>query len=82
MNWFNSLGEDAKVVVIDSGCDNRPHLNIVEYRNFTNVSDWILTDHGSAMADIIGGGDTDHIGIAPYCKLYIAKAWSGPRLTW
>jgi len=82
LEWRETMGEGIRVGVIDTGTDvNHPDLKdrIAEYINFSG--DGTLQDlsgHGTHVCGIIAASynGTGVIGVAPKCKLYVAKAFN------
>lgn len=78
--WIQTKGEGIKVAILDTGCDLK-HVdlkaNIVKTIDFTG-SKYGAQDiygHGTHCAGIICATDnnTGIVGVAPRCKLYVAK---------
>lgn len=66
--WFHTLGAGAKVLVLDTGCDD-PH---VEAEHFTPASRRDPMRHGSMVCRSIASRDPATFGMAPFCTLRVA----------
>lgn len=81
--WYDTEGEDTIIGIIDTGCQlDHDDLKdaIVDSRNFCKGGDPVNANddngHGTHVAGIIGArrNRTGICGVAPKCKLVIAKA--------
>lgn len=81
VEWMATMGNGVRTVVIDTGFDPAtPWVFPHEVRSF--LLDGQLgdpTDHGSQVASIIAGHSPTHMGMAPACDLYIARAVDSNR---
>jgi len=70
--WAKGItGEGVKVAVLDTGCNHRD-IKMEKFVNFTDDEDEDKCGHGTWVAGEIGANGRFK-GIAPGCKLYIAK---------
>lgn len=73
-------GEGIRVGIVDTGFSAHPDLNQVvsDARDFTGSRNGVeaVHAHGIHVAGIIAGRETDRggVGVAPWCRLWIAKA--------
>ncbi len=73
-----ALGRGVKIAIIDTGVDeNHPALTGAVRGRFNALENTPLniTDHGTAVALLAGGGDKSFMGAAPESELYVARAF-------
>jgi subtilisin family serine protease len=83
LEWSETQGEEIKVGIIDTGIDlNHEDLigKVVDYYNFTSDNPKEINDengHGTHVAGIVAANKNSVgvVGVAPKCKLFIAKAF-------
>lgn len=83
LEWLETQGEGIKVGIIDTGIDlNHEDLQekVEAYYNFTTGNSNDITDengHGTHVAGIVSANKNNIgvVGVAPKCKLYVAKAF-------
>lgn len=76
--WLSSEGENVNVAVLDTGVDlHHPDLEdaIDSHVDFTGDGIMDVNGHGTHCAGIIGARQNDKgfVGVAPKCRLHIAK---------
>lgn len=76
--WKQTRGKGIKVAILDTGYANHhPDLQkaVVKFQDFTGQGIYDHDGHGSHVAGIVGAraNDIGVVGIAPKCKLLIAK---------
>jgi len=76
--WKFTKGENIKVAVIDTGLPNHRDLEnqIIDHHDFTGYPEKDIVGHSTHVSGIISAEENGEgvVGIAPQCKLYIAKA--------
>ncbi len=83
LRWMETMGRGSKVLVIDTGFDPAtPWVFPEQVRSFVGTPAVASHDgHGEAVCQIIASQNPVQMGVAPACRLFVARA-IGPRECW